>query len=199
MYKRQIPDSSYAAVYDEAVIDCKKNGALDPTTAGTVQNVGLMAQKAEEYGSHPTTFEIPTDGTVRMIAANGDILHEHTVEAGDIWRSANTRMAPIENWVELAIERQKVEDCEAIFWLDEDRAHDAELIKLVRPLLAAAGASDKFSIMTPKEATRVSFATIRRGETSIAVTGNVLRDYLTDLFPILESVSYTHLTLPTKA
>ena len=181
-----IPDSSYAAVYDEAVTDCKKNGALDPTTAGTVQNVGLMAQKAEEYGSHPTTFEIPTDGTVRMIAANGDILHEHTVEAGDIWRSANTRMAPIENWVELAIERQKVEDCEAIFWLDEDRAHDAELIKLVRPLLAAAGASDKFSIMTPKEATRVSFATIRRGETSIAVTGNVLRDYLTDLFPILE-------------
>ena len=181
-----IPDSSYAAVYDEAVTDCKKNGALDPTTAGTVQNVGLMAQKAEEYGSHPTTFEIPTDGTVRMIAANGDILHEHTVEAGDIWRSANTRMAPIENWVELAIERQKVEDCEAIFWLDEDRAHDAELIKLVRPLLAAAGASDKFAIMTPKEATRVSFATIRRGETSIAVTGNVLRDYLTDLFPILE-------------
>ena len=181
-----IPDSSYAAVYDEAIKYCKETGALDPTTAGTVQNIGLMAQKAEEYGSHPTTFEIPADGTVRMIAANGDVLHEHRVEAGDIWRSASTRKAPIENWVALAIERQKAEGCDAIFWLDETRAHDAQLIKFVLPLLAAAGISDKFRIMAPREATRVSFETIRRGENTIAITGNVLRDYLTDLFPILE-------------
>ncbi|PUB19007.1 NADP-dependent isocitrate dehydrogenase [Yoonia sediminilitoris] len=181
-----IPDSSYAPVYDAAIADCKENGALDPTTAGTVQNVGLMAQKAEEYGSHPTTFEVPADGIVRMIAANGDILHEHTVEAGDIWRSANTRRAPIENWVELAIERQAAEGCDAIFWLDETRAHDAQLIKLVVPLLAAAGVSDKFRIMAPRAATSVSFETIRAGKNTIAVTGNVLRDYLTDLFPILE-------------
>ena len=181
-----IPDSSYAAVYDEAVKFCKENGAVDPTRVGTVQNVGLMAQKAEEYGSHPTTFEISADGIVRMIAANGDILHEHSVEAGDIWRSASTRRAPIENWVQLAVERQKAEGCEAIFWLDETRAHDAELIKMVKPLLAAAGASDKFRILAPREATRVSFETIYAGKNSIAVTGNVLRDYLTDLFPILE-------------
>ncbi|UWR22595.1 NADP-dependent isocitrate dehydrogenase [Sulfitobacter sp. S190] len=181
-----IPDSSYAAVYDEAIEDCKAHGALDPATAGTVQNVGLMAQKAEEYGSHPTTFEIPADGTVRMIAANGDVLHEHTVEAGDIWRSASTRKAPIEDWVKLAIERQALEQCEAIFWLDADRAHDAELLKYVRPMLDEAGVADRFQILSPREATKISFATIRAGDTSIAVTGNVLRDYLTDLFPILE-------------
>ena len=181
-----IPDSSYAPVYDEAIAYFKETGALDPTTAGTVQNVGLMAQKAEEYGSHPTTFEIPADGTVSMIAANGDVIHEHRVEKGDIWRSASTRKAPIENWVQLAIERQKAEGCDAIFWLDETRAHDAELIKLVKPLLAAAGVAEKFKIMAPRAATRVSFETIRRGETTIAITGNVLRDYLTDLFPILE-------------
>lgn len=181
-----IPDSSYAAVYDEAINNCKENGALDPSTAGTVQNVGLMAQKAEEYGSHPTTFEIPADGTVRMTAANGDVLHEHVVEAGDIWRSASTRQAPIEDWVQLAIDRQALEGCEAIFWLDETRAHDAQLLNYVKPLLAAAGVADKFQILAPREATRVSFATIRNGDTSIAVTGNVLRDYLTDLFPILE-------------
>ncbi len=181
-----IPDSSYAAVYDEAIKDCKAHGALDPSTAGTVQNIGLMAQKAEEYGSHPTTFEIPADGTVRMIAANGDILHEHVVEAGDIWRSASTRQAPIEDWVQLAIDRQALEGCQAIFWLDETRAHDAQLLNYVRPLLDAASASEKFQILAPREATRVSFETIRKGDTSIAVTGNVLRDYLTDLFPILE-------------
>ncbi|ABG31798.1 NADP-dependent isocitrate dehydrogenase [Roseobacter denitrificans] len=181
-----IPDSSYAAVYEESVNFCKTNGAIDPATVGTVQNVGLMAQKAEEYGSHPTTFEIPHDGTVRMSAANGDVLHEHTVEAGDIWRSASTRQAPIEDWVQLAIDRQKAEGCQAIFWLDEDRAHDAELIAYVKPLLAAAGATDKFQILAPREATRLSFETIAKGENSIAVTGNVLRDYLTDLFPILE-------------
>ncbi len=181
-----IPDSSYAAVYEEAVEDCKKNGALDPTRAGTVQNVGLMAQKAEEYGSHPTTFEIPEEGTVRMVFANGDVLHEQIVEKGDIWRSASTRKAPIEDWVKLAIDRQRAENCQAIFWLDEARAHDAELIGYVRPLLAAAGVSDKFVIMAPRAATRASFETIRDGRNTIAVTGNVLRDYLTDLFPILE-------------
>lgn len=181
-----IPDSSYAAVYDESVAYFKATGALDPATAGTVQNIGLMAQKAEEYGSHPTTFEIPTDGTVRLIAANGDVLHQHKVQAGDIWRAAATRKAPIEDWVKLAIDRQRAEDCQAIFWLDAARPHDAELIKYVRPILAAAGVADKFQIMSPREATRLSFETIRKGETSIAVTGNVLRDYLTDLFPILE-------------
>jgi len=181
-----IPDSSYAAVYDEAIKYCIETGAIDPTTSGTVQNVGLMAQKAEEYGSHPTTFEIPKDGTVRMTAANGDVLHEHVVEAGDIWRSASTRKAPIEDWVKLAIDRQALEGCQAIFWLDETRAHDAQLIAYVKPLLAAAGATDKFLILAPREATRLSFETIREGKTSIAVTGNVLRDYLTDLFPILE-------------
>jgi len=181
-----IPDSSYAPVYDETVRYFKETGALDPRTAGTVQNVGLMAQKAEEYGSHPTTFEIPHAGTVRIVLANGDILHEHEVEAGDIWRSASTKQAPIEDWVQLAINRQKAEGCQAIFWLDESRAHDAELLKYVRPILAAAGATDKFHILTPRAATRLSLETIRQGKDSIAVSGNVLRDYLTDLFPILE-------------
>ncbi|MFN4157683.1 MAG: NADP-dependent isocitrate dehydrogenase [Gemmobacter sp.] len=181
-----IPDSAYAAVYDETIRYFKATGALDPATAGTVQNIGLMAQKAEEYGSHPTTFEIPHDGTVRMIAANGDVLHQHAVEAGDIWRAASTRKAPIEDWVHLAIARQKAEGCKAIFWLDETRAHDAQLIAYVKPILAEAGVTDRFAIMPPREATRLSLETIRRGENSIAVTGNVLRDYLTDLFPILE-------------
>ena len=181
-----IPDSSYAAVYDETIEYFKETGKLDPATAGTVQNVGLMAQKAEEYGSHPTTFEIPADGSVKMILDNGTVLHEHSVEAGDIWRSASTRKAPIEDWVQLAIDRQKAEGCEAIFWLDETRAHDAELIKFVKPILEAKGVADTFKIMAPREATRASFETIRAGKTSIAITGNVLRDYLTDLFPILE-------------
>ena len=181
-----IPDSSYAPVYDEAIKYCKETGAIDPATCGTVQNVGLMAQKAEEYGSHPTTFEIPANGIVRIVMANGDFLHEHEVEAGDICRSANTKRAPIEDWVQLAIDRQRAEGCEAIFWLDETRAHDAELIKVVAPILVARGVSDKFRIMAPREATCASFETIREGENSIAVTGNVLRDYLTDLFPILE-------------
>jgi isocitrate dehydrogenase len=181
-----VPDSSYATIYDVSVKYFKETGALDPSTAGTVQNVGLMAQKAEEYGSHPTTFEIPKDGTVRLIVANGDVLHEHAVEAGDIWRAASTRQAPIEDWVKLAIARQKNEGYQAIFWLDETRAHDAELIKYVTPILAAAGVADKFLILEPGAATQLSLETIRKGENSIAVTGNVLRDYLTDLFPILE-------------
>ncbi len=181
-----IPDSSYAAIYDEAIGFFKANGALNPATAGTVQNIGLMAQKAEEYGSHPTTFEIPADGTVRLVLANGEVLHEHRVAEGDIWRAATTRKAPIEDWVKLAIERQKDEGCQAIFWLDASRPHDAELINYVKPILAAAGVTEKFQILAPREATRLSLETITRGENSIAVTGNVLRDYLTDLFPILE-------------
>ena len=181
-----IPDSSYAAVYAETIRYFKETGAFDPTTSGTVQNIGLMAQKAEEYGSHPTTFEIPKNGTVRMVAANGDILHEHAVEAGDIWRAASTRKAPVEDWVQLAIDRQAAEGCEAIFWLDSERAHDAELIAHVTPILEARGVTDRFRILSPAKATRQTLETIRRGENSIAITGNVLRDYLTDLFPILE-------------
>ncbi|UWR25038.1 NADP-dependent isocitrate dehydrogenase [Sulfitobacter sp. S223] len=181
-----IPDNSYAPVYDETIKFFKENGKLNPATAGTVQNVGLMAQKAEEYGSHPTTFEIGQAGTVKMILEDGTVLHEHKVEAGDIWRSASARKAPIEDWVNLAIDRQKAEGCRAIFWLDENRAHDAELIAYVKPILEAKGVADKFEIMAPREATRASFETITKGENTIAITGNVLRDYLTDLFPILE-------------
>lgn len=181
-----IPDNSYAPIYDEAINFFKENGKLNPATAGTVQNIGLMAQKAEEYGSHPTTFEIAEAGTVKMILDDGTVLHQHSVAAGDIWRSSSARQAPIEDWVNLAISRQKAEGCEAIFWLDANRAHDAELIAYVEPILAAQGVADKFKIMAPREATRASLETITKGENSIAVTGNVLRDYLTDLFPILE-------------
>ncbi|KEJ89066.1 NADP-dependent isocitrate dehydrogenase [Sulfitobacter donghicola] len=181
-----IPDNSYAPVYDESVKFFKENGKLNPATAGTVQNIGLMAQKAEEYGSHPTTFEMPAAGTVKMILDDGTVLHEHTVEAGDIWRSASARKAPIEDWVNLAISRQKAEGCSAIFWLDANRAHDAELIEYVKPILEAKGVADKFQIMAPREATRASLEIITKGENTIAITGNVLRDYLTDLFPILE-------------
>ena len=181
-----IPDSSYAPVYDASVEFCKANGALDPVTAGTVQNVGLMAQKAEEYGSHPTTFEIAQTGTVRVIAANGDVLHTHAVEAGDIWRMASARRAPIENWIQLAIDRMTATGFETIFWLDRNRAHDAQLLAYVEPALASMGLTDKVKIMTPREATTRSFEVIYAGQNTIAVTGNVLRDYLTDLFPILE-------------
>ena len=163
-----IPDSSYAPVYDESIKFFKENGKLNPATAGTVQNVGLMAQKAEEYGSHPTTFEIAEAGTVKMILDDGTVLHSHVVEAGDIWRSASARKAPIEDWV------------------DADRDHDAELIAYVKPILETQGVADQFQIMAPREATRASLEIITRGENSIAITGNVLRDYLTDLFPILE-------------
>ncbi len=181
-----IPDNSYAPVYDETIKFFKENGKLNPATAGTVQNVGLMAQKAEEYGSHPTTFEIAEAGTVKMILDDGTVLHSHTVEAGDIWRSASARKAPIEDWVNLAIDRQKAEGCRAIFWLDAARAHDAELVAYVKPILEAKGVADKFEIMAPREATRASLETITKGDNTIAITGNVLRDYLTDLFPILE-------------
>ncbi|MEM6385998.1 MAG: NADP-dependent isocitrate dehydrogenase [Pseudomonadota bacterium] len=181
-----IPDNSYAPVYDETIKYFKETGALDPTTSGAVQNIGLMAQKAEEYGSHPTTFEIPGDGTIRYVLASGEVLHQHSVEKGDIWRSATAKKAPIEDWVRLAISRQAATGAQAIFWLNPARAHDAELIALVEPMLAAAGVSDKFQIMAPREATRLTLETIREGKDSIAITGNVLRDYLTDLFPILE-------------
>ncbi len=181
-----IPDRSYATVYDEAINFFKANGALNPATAGSVANVGLMAQKAEEYGSHPTTFEIPADGTARIVLANGEVLLSHEVEQGDIWRACTANQAPIENWIQLAIDRQRLTGSEAIFWLDENRAHDAELIKYVKPALDAAGVADKFQIMAPREATRQSLETITAGKDSISITGNVLRDYLTDLFPILE-------------
>ncbi|AWI86200.1 isocitrate dehydrogenase (NADP(+)) (plasmid) [Alloyangia pacifica] len=181
-----IPDNSYAPVYDAAIEFFKANGKLNPATAGTVQNLGLMAQKAEEYGSHPTTFEMPEAGIVKMILDDGTVLHSHEVQAGDIWRSASARKAPIEDWVNLAIERQKATGYRAIFWLDANRAHDAELIAYVKPILEAKGVSDKFEIMAPREATIASLETITKGENTIAITGNVLRDYLTDLFPILE-------------
>ena len=181
-----IPDNSYAPVYEEAINFFKENGAFDPSSSGTVSNVGLMAQKAEEYGSHPTTFEIPRDGTVRYILENGAILHEHEVKSGDIWRSCSVKKAPILDWISLAIERQVATDAQAIFWLDQNRAHDAQLIPIVTQVLNKKGLYDKFQIMSPREATRATLETITRGQDSIAVTGNVLRDYLTDLFPILE-------------
>ncbi|MEX0311514.1 MAG: NADP-dependent isocitrate dehydrogenase, partial [Tateyamaria sp.] len=181
-----IPDSSYAPVYAETVNFFKANGALDPTTAGTVQNIGLMAKKAEEYGSHPTTFEIPADGTVKVIAGNGDVLTSHDVATGDIWRMASTRKEAVVNWVDLAISREATTGYASVFWLDDTRAHDAELIKMITPLLDAKGKSDTFRIMAPAAATRDALEIITRGDNCIAITGNVLRDYLTDLFPILE-------------
>lgn len=181
-----IPDNSYAPVYDEAIAYFKQTGALDPTSCGTVGNVGLMAQKAEEYGSHPTTFEMKADGEVRYVLANGEVLHSHRVEKGDIWRACSTNKAPILDWVQLAIDRKRATGSQAIFWLDKNRAHDAQLIPLVEEILEAEGLSDAFLILPPREATRLTLETIREGKDSIAITGNVLRDYLTDLFPILE-------------
>ena len=181
-----IPDRCYSTIYDETIKFFKANGALNPATAGAVANVGLMAQKAEEYGSHPTTFEAPADGTMRIVLANGETLHSHDVDAGDIWRSCTVKKAPIENWIQLAMDRQRLTGSEAIFWLDENRAHDAQLIAYVTPVLEAAGVAGNFQIMAPREATRQSLETITAGNDSIAITGNVLRDYLTDLFPILE-------------
>ncbi|WP_282152002.1 NADP-dependent isocitrate dehydrogenase [Ruegeria atlantica] len=181
-----IPDRCYASVYDESINFFKANGALNPATVGAVANVGLMAQKAEEYGSHPTTFQAPADGAIRIVLANGETLHSHDVEKGDIWRACTVKKAPIENWIQLAMDRQRLTGSEAIFWLDANRAHDAELIKYVKPALEAAGVADKFLIMASREATRQSLETITTGKDSIAITGNVLRDYLTDLFPILE-------------
>ncbi|MCP4903849.1 MAG: NADP-dependent isocitrate dehydrogenase [bacterium] len=185
--KAVIPDSSYAGVYQVIIEDCQANGAYDPATMGTVPNVGLMAQKAEEYGSHDKTFEIPSDGTVRVVDARGKTLMEHAVEAGDIWRACQAKDAPIRDWVKLAVTRARATGWPAIFWLDRDRAHDAQLIEKVEAYLGDHDTSGlQIEIMPPVEATKFSVERIRRGENTISVTGNVLRDYLTDLFPILE-------------
>ncbi|MEM1004806.1 MAG: NADP-dependent isocitrate dehydrogenase [Pseudomonadota bacterium] len=181
-----IPDRCYAGVYDETITFFKANGALNPATVGAVANVGLMAQKAEEYGSHPTTFQAPADGTIRIVLSSGETLHAHDVEKGDIWRACTVKKAPIENWIQLAVDRQRLTGSEAIFWLDENRAHDAQLIEYIKPALDAAGVADKFQILAPRQATLQTLKTITAGKDSIAITGNVLRDYLTDLFPILE-------------
>ncbi|MCF7817615.1 MAG: NADP-dependent isocitrate dehydrogenase [Kiritimatiellales bacterium] len=182
-----IPDRCYAGVYHETVEFCKKNGAFDPRTMGTVPNVGLMAQQAEEYGSHDKTFEIPATGTVRVVDASGSVLFEHAVEKGDIWRACQAKDAPIRDWVKLAVTRARAMGAPAIFWLDANRAHDAELIKKVKTYLKDHDtACLDIQIMAPEEATRVTLARAKAGKDTISVTGNVLRDYLTDLFPILE-------------
>jgi isocitrate dehydrogenase len=182
-----IPDSSYAHVYETVIEDSKKHGALDPATMGSVPNVGLMAQAAEEYGSHDKTFEIPADGTVRVLNSAGDVVLEHDVEIGDIWRAGQTKDAPIRDWVKLAVARARATGSPAVFWLDESRAHDAVLIEKVRTYLADHDTDGlDIKILSPQLATAYSLERIRRGEDTISVTGNVLRDYNTDLFPILE-------------
>jgi isocitrate dehydrogenase len=181
-----IPDSSYAPLYKETVDFCREHGAFDPATMGTTPNVGLMAQKAEEYGSHDKTFEIVAAGTVRVLGGDA-VLLEHTVEEGDIWRACQTKDAPVRDWVQLAVSRARATGAPAVFWLDETRAHDAEILKKVRAQLAEADADGlTIEIMDVAAATRYTLDRARRGEDTISVTGNVLRDYLTDLFPILE-------------
>ncbi len=185
--KAVIPDSSYADVYQRVIEDCRANGAYDPTTMGTVPNVGLMAQKAEEYGSHDKTFEIDRPGTVRVVDRSGVVLMEHQVETGDIWRMCQTKDEPIRDWVKLADARARATGWPAVFWLDETRAHDAQLIAKVNEYLADHDTSGiEIDILAPADATTFTLERIRRGENTISVTGNVLRDYLTDLFPILE-------------
>ncbi|MEM9176266.1 MAG: NADP-dependent isocitrate dehydrogenase [Myxococcota bacterium] len=185
--KAVIPDSSYAGVYQAVVEDCQANGAYDPTTMGTVPNVGLMAQKAQEYGSHDKTFEIASDGKVEIVDAGGNVLMSHDVEAGDIWRACQVKDAAVKDWVKLAVTRARATGWPAVFWLDADRAHDAQLIKKLDQYLPEHDTSGlEILVKTPVEATKFSVERIRRGENTISVTGNVLRDYLTDLFPILE-------------
>ncbi|POX48130.1 NADP-dependent isocitrate dehydrogenase [Streptomyces sp. Ru72] len=182
-----LPDSSYAGVYQAVIEDCRANGAYDPATMGSVPNVGLMAQKAEEYGSHDKTFEIPTTGTVRLVDGNGNVVIEQTVSAGDIFRACQTKDAPVKDWVKLAVTRARATGDPAVFWLDETRAHDANLIAKVEQYLSEHDTEGlDIKILSPVEATKLSVERIRRGENTISVTGNVLRDYLTDLFPILE-------------
>ncbi|MGV0422530.1 NADP-dependent isocitrate dehydrogenase [Corynebacterium sanguinis] len=182
-----IPDSSYAGIYQVVIDDCRKNGAFDPTTMGTVPNVGLMAQKAEEYGSHNKTFKIPADGTVRVVNSAGETLMEHEVETGDIWRACQAKDAPIRDWVRLAVSRARKSGMKTIFWLDESRAHDRNLIGLVNKYLAEHDTDGlDISIASPVEATKITVERLRQGKDTISVTGNVLRDYNTDLFPILE-------------
>ena len=182
-----LPDSSYAGVYQAVIDDCRANGAYDPSTMGSVPNVGLMAQKAEEYGSHDKTFEIPTTGTVRLVDQAGNAVIEQTVSAGDIFRACQTKDAPIRDWVKLAVTRARATGDPAVFWLDATRAHDANLIAKVEQYLPEHDTEGlDIRVLAPVEATKLSVERIRRGENTISVTGNVLRDYLTDLFPILE-------------
>jgi isocitrate dehydrogenase len=182
-----IPDSTYGMFHAEMVADCVKNGQYDVTTMGTMQNIGLMAQKAEEYGSHPTTFELAEAGTVTVTTEDGTVLMSFECEAGDIWRMSRTKDIPIKDWVRLTVERTRLENVPAVFWLDENRAHDAEVMKKVKTYLAdfdTAGLDIQFMNVT--DATRFTNARVREGKTTIAVTGNVLRDHLTDMYPILE-------------
>jgi len=182
-----IPDSSYAGIYQVVIDDCRAHGAYDPATMGSVPNVGLMAQKAEEYGSHDKTFEIPSTGTVRLVDTTGTVVLEQTVSAGDIFRACQTKDAPIRDWVKLAVSRARATGDPAVFWLDADRAHDAQLIEKVRAYLPEHDTTGlQIEILAPADAIAFSVERIRRGENTISVTGNVLRDYLTDLFPILE-------------
>jgi isocitrate dehydrogenase len=183
-----IPDSSYAGIYQATIDFCKKHGAFDPQTMGTVPNIGLMAQKAEEYGSHDKTFEIPEDGEVQVVNnQSGEVLISHQVEQGDIWRMCQVKDAPIKNWIELAIKRSTLSETPAVFWLDENRAHDRELIKKISNYSKEIEAAPMdIQIMSPMQATAFTLERLRKGENTISVTGNVLRDYLTDLFPILE-------------
>jgi len=185
--KAVIPDSSYAGIYTATIDFCKKHGAFDPTTMGTVPNVGLMAQKAEEYGSHDKTFEIPSDGVVKVVDASGATLLEHNVETGDIWRMCQAKDAPIQDWVKLAVTRARASETPAVFWLDENRAHDAELIKKVNTYLKDHDTTGlDLRILSPIDATLFTCERLKDGKDTISVSGNVLRDYLTDLFPILE-------------
>ncbi|MGL4939579.1 NADP-dependent isocitrate dehydrogenase [Shewanella sp.] len=185
--KALIPDRCYAGVYQETIAFCKEHGAFDPKTMGSVPNVGLMAQKAEEYGSHDKTFEIPADGVVSVVDASGKVLMSHQVEAGDIWRMCQVKDAPIRDWVKLAVRRARLSNTPAVFWLDSKRAHDAQIIAKVQQYLPEHDTQGlEISILSPEEATRFSLARIKEGKDTISVTGNVLRDYLTDLFPILE-------------
>ncbi|MFT6761613.1 MAG: isocitrate dehydrogenase [Candidatus Aldehydirespiratoraceae bacterium] len=185
--KAVIPDSSYAGIFQATIDDCIANGAFDPSTMGTVPNVGLMAQKAEEYGSHDKTFEAPSDGVIRVVTAVGGVLMAHEVEAGDIFRACQVKDEPIRDWVRLAVSRARATGAPAVFWLDQNRAHDAELIAKVKTYLRDHDTDGlDISVMNPTDATMFSLARIRRGEDTISVTGNVLRDYNTDLFPILE-------------
>ncbi len=185
--KAIIPDRCYSTFYQVVMDDCKTNGQFDPSTMGSVQNVGLMAQKAEEYGSHPTTFEIPATGTVRVVDGNGKVLMEHQVEKGDVWRMSRAKDTPIKDWVKLAVNRAKATGYPAIFWLDKNRAHDAQMIQKVETYLKDHDLTGlDIRIMAPDEAMRFTLKEVRKGNNVISVSGNVIRDYLTDLFPILE-------------
>ena len=185
--KAVIPDSSYAGVFQATIEDCIANGAYDPVTMGSVSNVGLMAQKAEEYGSHPKTFEIPVSGSVRVVNQTGEVIFETDVHPGDIWRMCNARDLPIQDWVKLAVSRARATGDPAVFWLDPERGHDCQMMAKVEEYLADHDTDGlEIAIMSPVEATKFSLDRIRQGLDTISVTGNVLRDYNTDLFPILE-------------